>query len=131
MRRSAFATAMEFFKYTPQARGSCPNYTNFLDKLGFEKDGPATQVQAYQYRHKFIVDMKRHVNLSDLRCLCRDDDELAFERMINDFLSNYGIKYWGPRSVTTLLRRTLPRDFCIHGTRSVRAPGTDPDLLRY
>ena len=111
MRRSALATVMEFLKYAPRGRDSRPNYTNFLDNLGFERTDPAIQAQAYQYRNEFIADVKHHVSLSNLRCLCRDDDVLAFEKMISDFLSKYGSKYWGPSKRDHLAEKDSSKGF--------------------
>lgn len=87
---------MKFLNYAPPARALGTTYTNFLDELGFEAENEAAAGNPVNTRLAFISDLRDHVDSSYSKYLRKRDNEKAFEKMIEDFLSKHGAIYWGP-----------------------------------
>ena len=74
--------------YQPTRRTPGENYNAFLDQLGFKTD-------ANIKRTNFIDDLTRHVDYSTFRYVRQQKNPLEFKKMVLDFFTKHGEKYWG------------------------------------
>lgn len=79
---------MAYRNYEPTRTKPGDSYNAFLDELGF-------RAGAMDYRKDFINDLTTHVDSSTFRYVRQRNNPLEFRKMIFDFLTKHGNKYWG------------------------------------
>ena len=90
--------------YHPTRRTPGDNYDAFLDELGF-------RAGAIDARTDFIGDLTKHVDYSTFRYLRQSKNPLEFKKMVLDFFTKHGEKYWGLTERTHLSERDPNKGF--------------------
>jgi hypothetical protein len=121
-----------YLNYAPLASTQRPNYTAFLDQLGFRPEHQSANARAL-----FVKHLQAHVDPYHYKFLRREDNEKAFKTMTMEFLRVHGSTHWGSSDRHHLQERDIlkgylcPRDAEREGSRCVFRAKTSWTRLTY
>lgn len=78
---------MAHHDYQPKRTTPNDSYNAFLDELGFGSGADRERIE-------FISDLTKHVDYSTFRYVRQSKNPIEFKKMVLDFLTKHGAKYW-------------------------------------